>query len=82
MAQGASKLKTKAPSGGRKKSGQTKKGKRDAPPKKLQHVRERATQKKLSSTINNSIERQMVNAASAGKLTIMRNKGGEEPAKK
>lgn len=32
---------------------------------------------KLSSKINNSIERQMVNAASAGKLTIMKNKGGE-----
>lgn len=32
---------------------------------------------KLSSTINASIEKQMVNAASAGKLTIMRNKGGE-----
>lgn len=28
--------------------------------------------------INNSIEKQMVNAASVGKLTIMRNKGGEE----
>jgi hypothetical protein len=35
------------------------------------------TPKKLSSSINNSIERQMVQSASAGKLTIMKNKGGE-----
>jgi len=31
----------------------------------------------LSSKINNSIEKQMVNAASSGKLTIMKGKGGE-----
>lgn len=49
MAQGAGKLKAKAPNGGRKKSGLTKKGKRDAPPKKIQHVRERATQKVRSA---------------------------------
>lgn len=29
----------------------------------------------LSSRINNNIEKQMVNAASSGKLTIMKNKG-------
>lgn len=34
---------------------------------------------KLSSSIHNSIERQMVQAASAGKLSIMRNKGELEP---
>lgn len=45
MAQGAGKLKTKTPSGGRKKGGLTKKGKRDAPPKKIVHVRERVSQK-------------------------------------
>ena len=32
----------------------------------------------LSSKINNSIERQMVQAASAGKLTIMRGSGQVE----
>jgi hypothetical protein len=35
--------------------------------------------KNLSAKINNNIERQMVNAASSGKLTIMKNKGGEDP---
>jgi gas vesicle protein len=40
-----------------------------------------ATVKKLSSNINNSIERQMVQAASAGKLTIMKNSGPEEKSK-
>ena len=33
---------------------------------------------KLSSNINKSIEQQMVTAASAGKLTIMANKGGDK----
>jgi hypothetical protein len=33
---------------------------------------------KLSSNINKSIEQQMVNAASVGKLTIMANKGGDK----
>lgn len=35
----------------------------------------RTMQKNLSSKINNSIEKQMVTAASGGKLTIMKNKG-------
>ncbi|RSH90150.1 hypothetical protein EHS25_001484 [Saitozyma podzolica] len=77
MAQGSGKLKAKATSGGRKKGGQMPKGKRMIPPKDKQRVAERAQQKKLSSSINNSIERQMVQSASAGKLTIMKNKGGE-----
>lgn len=37
-----------------------------------------APPQKLSSKINNSIEKQMVNAASSGKLTIMKNKGDLE----
>jgi len=37
-----------------------------------------ANWQQLSAKINNNIERQMVNAASSGKLTIMKNKGGEE----
>lgn len=32
---------------------------------------------KLSTNINNSIERQMVQAASAGKLTILKTAGGD-----
>ena len=34
---------------------------------------------KLSSKINDSIERQMVQAASSGKLTIMKSKGNLNP---
>ncbi|ORY25365.1 hypothetical protein BCR39DRAFT_590220 [Naematelia encephala] len=76
MAQGTTKgLKAKSQSGGRKKTGQTKKGKRVVPPKDKQRIQERSHQKSLSSKINNSIEKQMVQAASAGKLTIMRGAG-------
>ncbi|KAI5454594.1 hypothetical protein NCC49_003488 [Naganishia albida] len=78
MAQHSTKgMKAKPASGGRKTSGKTKKGARWVPPKsndKIQHV---ARQKKLSTNINNSIERQMVQAASAGKLTILKTAGGE-----
>ncbi|WOO77887.1 UPF0390 protein [Vanrija pseudolonga] len=82
MAQGAAKgLKAKKESGGRKKGGKLPKGRREFAPKKLDHVREKITTKKLSSKINNSIEKQMVNAASSGKLTIMKNKGDLEAGK-
>ncbi|RSH79117.1 uncharacterized protein EHS24_001155 [Apiotrichum porosum] len=82
MAQGKTKgLKAKVASGGRKKSGTMSKGKRDIPPKNVHHVRERQTKKQLSSRINNNIEKQMVNAASSGKLTIMKNKGELEAGK-
>ncbi|KAF8610592.1 hypothetical protein BDV93DRAFT_601582 [Ceratobasidium sp. AG-I] len=52
-----------------------KKGKRVIAPKKAAAVKHASLQKSLSSKINNSIERQMVSAASAGKLTIMRSVG-------
>lgn len=89
MAQGNGKLKKTEASGGRKKGGVVKKGARAIAPKQAQKQREHKVQKvcshtsskltgqNLSSKINNSIERQMVQAASAGKLTIMRNSGGD-----
>ena len=50
MAQGSTKnLKSKSPSGGRKKSGLTKKGKRDIAPKNKQRVEERAHKKVYTS---------------------------------
>jgi len=49
-----------------------KKGKRAIAPKKEGLVKQAALHKSLSSKINASVEKQMVNAASAGKLTIMR----------
>ncbi|ORX33528.1 UPF0390 protein [Kockovaella imperatae] len=82
MAQGSSKgLKAKAPSGGRKNTGKTKKGRRDIAPKNAQKVKEKQQQKQLSTKINASIEKQMINVASAGKLTIMRNQGELEAGK-
>jgi hypothetical protein len=78
MAQGNSKgLASAAGSGGRqsKHAQNPKKGARSIPPKKLGAVVRRTMQKNLSSKINNSIEKQMVTAASGGKLTIMKNKG-------
>ncbi|KAK6904103.1 UPF0390 protein [Kwoniella mangroviensis CBS 8507] len=81
MAQGGSKnIKSKSQSGGsaRKKAGKTKPGKRDVAPKDKHRIAERVQKKQLSSKINNNIEKQMVNAASAGKLTIMRNSGDLE----
>lgn len=44
----------------------------------LDTVQVKLTSQALSAKINANIERQMVNAASAGKLTIMKDKGGEE----
>jgi len=49
-----------------------KKGKRTIAPKKEALLKQAALHKSLSSKINASVEKQMVNAASAGKLTIMR----------
>ncbi len=92
MAQNSTKgLNPKSASGGRKKTGLTKKGKRDCAPKQIDRARQAASMKvglqtandrrsskeltmlhvvsreqKLSSSINNSIERQMVQAASTG----------------
>ncbi|KAK0244383.1 hypothetical protein ARMGADRAFT_657896 [Armillaria gallica] len=55
----------------------TKKGKRYIAPKKAVLVKQAAMHKNLSAKINKSIEQQMVSAASAGKLTIMKNAGPE-----
>ncbi|KAL7423352.1 hypothetical protein Q5752_002655 [Cryptotrichosporon argae] len=83
MAQGNTKgLKSKAASGGRKKGGTMKKGRREIAPKQVDRVREKVHQKQLSSKINNSIEKQMVQAASAGKLSIMKGAAEVEPARK
>ncbi|CDZ96348.1 Uncharacterised protein family UPF0390 [Phaffia rhodozyma] len=81
MAQNSSnKLASASGSGGRKTKSTTKKGARSVPPKKHTAVVSRTMQKNLSAKINNSIERQMVNAASGGKLTIM--KGSGDPTDK
>ncbi|KDR82717.1 hypothetical protein GALMADRAFT_238217 [Galerina marginata CBS 339.88] len=50
-----------------------KKGKRAIAPKKPILMKQAAMQKDLTAKINKSIERQMVSAASSGKLTIMKN---------
>ncbi|KAL0960658.1 hypothetical protein HGRIS_005688 [Hohenbuehelia grisea] len=54
-----------------------KKGKKYIPPKKEVLVKQAAMKKTLSAKINKSIERQMVSAASAGKLTIMKHTAPE-----
>ncbi|WVR04305.1 hypothetical protein IAU60_001305 [Kwoniella sp. DSM 27419] len=81
MAQGgASKVKGKSQSAGsaRKKGGKTRPGKFDVAPKDKARIAARVQQKQLSSKINNNIEKQMVQAASAGKLSIMRSVGEVE----
>ncbi|KAF8964205.1 hypothetical protein BDZ97DRAFT_1919156 [Flammula alnicola] len=50
-----------------------KKGKREIAPKKPLLMKQAAMHKDLTAKINKSIERQMVAAASSGKLTIMKN---------
>ncbi|KAB5596383.1 hypothetical protein CTheo_20 [Ceratobasidium theobromae] len=71
MVQGKTKgMQSKGP--GRVNSKDPKKGKRVIPPKKAAAVKHASLQRTLSAKINNSIERQMVNAASPGKLTIMK----------
>ncbi|KIK91887.1 hypothetical protein PAXRUDRAFT_148485 [Paxillus rubicundulus Ve08.2h10] len=60
-----------------------KKGKRHEPPKKPALVKEASMRKKyislqaLKAKVTKSIEQQMVSAASAGKLTIMKNAAPE-----
>ncbi|KAF7314278.1 hypothetical protein MKEN_00900400 [Mycena kentingensis (nom. inval.)] len=76
MAQGKTKLQSKAPSArqAHKAATTTKKGKRFIAPKKTSLVKQHAVQKSLTAKINASIETQMVSAAaSSGKLTIMKN---------
>ncbi|KAL0064695.1 hypothetical protein AAF712_008393 [Marasmius tenuissimus] len=76
MAQGKTKgLQTKAPNArhAAKAAASTKKGKRYIAPKKTALVKQATIKKELTAKINKSIEDQMVSAASAGKLTIMKN---------
>ncbi|KAJ3517441.1 hypothetical protein NLJ89_g495 [Agrocybe chaxingu] len=76
MVQGKTKgLTSKAPKArhAAKAAANTKKGKRTVAPKKTVLVKQAAMQKDLTAKINKSIERQMVSAASSGKLTIMKN---------
>ncbi|KXN88205.1 hypothetical protein AN958_07664 [Leucoagaricus sp. SymC.cos] len=80
MAQGKTKgLQAKAPSvrHARKAAANMKKGKKCIPPKKPALIKQAQMQKSLSAKIGKSIEQQMVSAASAGKLTIMKNTAPE-----
>ncbi|KAI9635578.1 uncharacterized protein MKK02DRAFT_44268 [Dioszegia hungarica] len=82
MAQGAGKKSGgKSVSGGaaKKKSGVTRPGRFVVPPKTVGKIVAKAQEKKLSSKINDSIEKQMVQAASSGKLTIMKGKTDLRP---
>jgi len=58
-------------------SSTTKKGRRFAAPKKADAIKIATLKKDLSSKINRSIEHHTVNAASSGKLTILKNVGSE-----
>jgi len=59
-------------------SSTTKKGKRYAAPKKADAIKIASLKKDLSAKINRSIEQHTVNAASSGKLTILKNSGSED----
>ncbi|TFK40609.1 hypothetical protein BDQ12DRAFT_679746 [Crucibulum laeve] len=56
-----------------KAAANTKKGQRAIAPKKSILMKQASMKKGLTAKINKSIEQQMVAAASAGKLTIMKN---------
>ncbi|KAF9267520.1 hypothetical protein L218DRAFT_955392 [Marasmius fiardii PR-910] len=76
MAQGKTKgLQSKAfnPRHASKTATSTKKGRRYVAPKKPTLVKQASLKRELTAKINKSIEDQMVSAASAGKLTIMKN---------
>ncbi|KAI0250956.1 hypothetical protein BJV78DRAFT_1127143 [Lactifluus subvellereus] len=79
MVQGTTKgLQAKASSNARrahKAAANTKKGRRNVAPKKAAGIKQASMHKALSAKINKSVEQQMVNAASSGKLTIMKNAG-------
>ncbi|KAF8469408.1 hypothetical protein DFH94DRAFT_773721 [Russula ochroleuca] len=60
-----------------KAAANTKKGRRTVAPKKATNIKQAAMHKALSAKINKSVEQQMVNAASSGKLTIMKGAGME-----
>ncbi|KAF9527563.1 hypothetical protein CPB83DRAFT_856017 [Crepidotus variabilis] len=83
MVQGKTKgLQSKAPSSrqAHKAAANTKKGKRAIAPKKTVLIKQATMHKDLTAKINKSIEKQMVSAASAGKLTIMKNTMPDESA--
>ncbi|KAJ2913920.1 hypothetical protein MD484_g6503, partial [Candolleomyces efflorescens] len=76
MVQGKTKgLQMKGPNArhAHKAAANTKKGQRAIAPKKAGLVKQAKMQQSLSAKISKSIERQMVDAASSGKLTIMKN---------
>ncbi|KAF8488674.1 hypothetical protein F5888DRAFT_1620659 [Russula emetica] len=60
-----------------KAAANTKKGRRAVAPKKTAAIKQASMHKTLSAKINKSVEQQMVNAASSGKLTIMKPAGTE-----
>jgi len=62
-------------------SSTTKKGKRYIAPKKVEAIKIASLKKDLSTKINRSIEQHTVNAASSGKLTILKNVGSEDTKK-
>ncbi|KAF9649763.1 hypothetical protein BDM02DRAFT_3094159 [Thelephora ganbajun] len=62
-------------------SSTTKKGKRYIAPKKADAIKIASLKKDLSAKINRSIEQHTVNAASSGKLTIMKSVGSEDSKK-
>ncbi|KAF9519639.1 hypothetical protein BS47DRAFT_1288080 [Hydnum rufescens UP504] len=78
MVQGTTKLGQKKTSGGRSGAAKDmKKGRRVIAPKAPAAVQHHLIRKNLSAKINNSIEKQMVAAASSGKLTIMKHVAGD-----
>ncbi|KAI0061484.1 hypothetical protein BV25DRAFT_1771173, partial [Artomyces pyxidatus] len=75
MVQGKTKgLQQKSPNSraAKKAAANPKKGRREIAPKKAVLVKQASVHKALSAKINKSVEQQMVNAASSGKLTIMK----------
>ncbi|KIM89049.1 hypothetical protein PILCRDRAFT_812945 [Piloderma croceum F 1598] len=84
MVQGKTKgLQTKSASSrhAAKAAANMKKGQRHIAPKKAVLVKQATVKKSLTAKINKSIERSMVNAASSGKLTIMKNATDEGSSK-
>jgi hypothetical protein len=65
-----------------KAAANTKKGQRHVAPKKAALVKQATMKRSLTAKINKSIEKSMVNAASSGKLTIMKNATDEGSSSK
>ncbi|KAG8782255.1 hypothetical protein FRC19_004882 [Serendipita sp. 401] len=72
MTQGGSKLSKTTPKRETKHAKNPKKGKRTIQPKRKALIAQAAQKKELSAKLTRSIEKQAVNAASSGKLTIMK----------